>query len=86
VLAYRNESIDWQIWIAREGPRVPLRLAIRYESEPGIPRFTADLSNWNLSDATPDADFTFAPPADARQIEVARRNADGTIAATGETK
>lgn len=86
VLAYRNESIDWQVWIAREGPRVPLRLVIRYESEPGIPRFTADLSDWNLSDTTADADFTFSPPADARRIEVAKRNSDEPTAAAGEKR
>lgn len=86
VLAYRNESIDWQIWVSREEPRVPMRLAIRYESEPGIPRFTADLSNWNLSDATPEADFTFAAPADAKKIEVSKRNASEPVAATEEGK
>jgi hypothetical protein len=87
VLAYRNESIDWQIWVTREEPRVPLRLAIRYESEPGIPRFTADLSDWNLSDTTADADFTFAAPADAKPIEVVKRYAeDTTAAADGEKR
>jgi hypothetical protein len=86
VLAYRNESIDWQIWVAREGPRVPLRLAIRYESEPGIPRFIADLSDWNLSDTTADAEFTFSPPADAKPIEVVKRGADATAAADGEKR
>lgn len=87
VLAYRNESIDWQIWVARDGPRVPLRLAIRYESEPGIPRFIADLSDWNLSDTTADSEFTFSAPADAKPIEIAKRNEDGpTAAASGEKK
>jgi hypothetical protein len=87
VLAYRNESIDWQIWVARDGPRVPLRLAIRYESEPGIPRFIADLSDWNLSDTTADSEFTFSPPADAKPIEIVKRAAEGpTAAADGEKR
>jgi hypothetical protein len=85
VLAYRNESIDWQVWVAREGPRVPLRLTIRYETEPGVPRFTADLSDWNLSASATDADFTFSPPADAKKIEVHRRDTD-TVAASEEAK
>lgn len=86
VLAYRNESIDWQVWVAREGPRVPLRLTIRYESEPGLPRFTADLSDWNLSDSTADTDFTFTPPADAKKIEVHHREKGETVAASEEAK
>ena len=86
VLAYRNESIDWQIWVSREGPRVPLRLTIRYEAEPGVPRFTADLSDWNLSASTSDADFTFSAPADAKKIEVHHRENGNSVAASEEAK
>ena len=68
-LAFMQEGLDWQIWIA-DGPRpVPLRLVITYVDEPGAPQYIAELSKWDFQPRLSDHYFTFRPPADSDEIE-----------------
>ena len=68
-LAFMQEGLDWQIWIA-DGPRpVPLRLVITYVDEPGAPQYIAKLSKWDFQPRLSDHYFTFRPPADSDEIE-----------------
>jgi hypothetical protein len=68
--AYRQEAVDWQIWIARGDKPVPLRVVITGTQNPAQPQFEADLS-WNLAPQYTDATFTFQPPPDAKLISIA---------------
>ena len=66
---FRQEEVDWQIWI-RTGPApVPLKLVITTTSEPTNPTHTAIL-HWNTTPKTSDAMFTFVPPAGALKIAI----------------
>jgi hypothetical protein len=68
-LAFRQEGIDWQIWV-EDGPQpVPRKVVITYKDSPGYPSYTAFLSKWNLKADAPDSSFTFTPPAGAKQIQ-----------------
>jgi hypothetical protein len=68
-LAFRQESVDWQIWL-EDGPRpLPRKVVITYKESAGHPQYTSILSNWNLSADVPDAQFTPAVPKDAKQVE-----------------
>lgn len=68
-LAFTQELVDWQIWIADGYPMVPRKVVITYKQEPGAPQYTARLSRWDLSASPPDALFQFEPPRGAREIE-----------------
>lgn len=68
-LAFRQENIDWQIWIA-DGPKpVPRKLVITYKNEIGSPQYAAVLSGWNFQPRLSDHAFTFHPPTDSSLIE-----------------
>jgi hypothetical protein len=70
-LAFANEFLEWQVWIAAEGPPVPRQLVITYVEEPGAPRYRAFLSDWDLDAKFGDEVFAFTPPDGAKRIEIA---------------
>jgi hypothetical protein len=70
-LAFRQESVDWQIWIEDGDRPLPRKVVITFKESPGHPQYTAFLSNWNLSAETTDATFALAPPAGAKQVDFA---------------
>jgi hypothetical protein len=70
-LAFRQEGIDWQIWVEDGAQPVPRKVVITYKDSPGYPNYTAFLSKWNLKADAPDSSFTFTPPAGAKQIDFA---------------
>lgn len=71
-------GIDWQVWVPAEGPAVPAKVSLHSTGEDGSERFSALLSDWNLSDETPDGAFAFTPPAGGRRIRMSRRVAAET--------
>jgi hypothetical protein len=46
--AFREDGIDWQIWIARGSRPLPLRVVIAGTKDPKVPQFEATL-NWNTA-------------------------------------
>jgi hypothetical protein len=68
-LLFVQDSIDWQVWI--EDSETPLlrKVAIAYKERAGVPRYTATLSNWNLEPEIASDQFTFSPPANAKEVE-----------------
>lgn len=69
-LAFRNATVDWQMWIERGHTPWVRKFAINYREQPGAPQFAAVLDEWDAAPATPDALFEFTPPEGAVQIEV----------------
>jgi len=67
-LAFRGETVDWQIWIEDGTQWVPRKLVITYKNLPGAPQFTAVLSDWDTATRPPDALFTAQVPAGAAKI------------------
>jgi hypothetical protein len=67
-LAFRNESVDWQIWIEKGKRPFFRKFLITYKQEAGHPQFAARLDRWNLSPQLPDSLFEFSPPRGAERI------------------
>ncbi len=68
-LAFANEWLEWQLWVAAEGPPLPRKLAITYMDEPGEPKYTARFLSWNLSPELDDDLFVFKAPEGAHKME-----------------
>lgn len=69
-LAGRTEALDYEIWVAEGARPLPQRIVLTYRNAEGQPAFRAQFSGWDL--ASPDqVDYTFKPPAGARQIPFA---------------
>jgi len=68
-LAFRQDGVDWQIWI-EDGPKpLPRKIVITYKESPGYPQFIALLSDWNLDADVADSQFTAKIPAGAKKVE-----------------
>ena len=65
-LLFRQQNIDWQIWIAEGWAPLPLKVVIDYKAEPGRPQFIAWISDWDFSVYLPDSLFRADLPADAQ--------------------
>lgn len=68
-LAFRQDSVDWQIWIDSQGDPLPRKLVVTYKDTPAAPQFAATFVNWNTSPSFSPGTFTFAPPPEAQQVE-----------------
>jgi hypothetical protein len=67
-LAFRTDTVDWQIWISRGEKPLPLKYVITTKWITGAPEYSLRLSNWKTGDMDA-AEFTFTPPAEARQLD-----------------
>ena len=67
---FQPPGLELELWLAKDAQALPKRLFITYRSIPGQPSFIAEFSDWNLSPALTDADFTFQPPEGAKQVEL----------------
>ena len=69
-LFFTQEDLDWQLWVEASSTPVPRKLVIVYKQEPGIPQYSAVISEWDFTMATPDELFEFSRPEGARQIDL----------------
>jgi len=69
-VAFRGDTADVQLWIARDGDPLPRRMVITYRMAEGQPQFAADFRDWNLNPEVPDSAFAFAPAAGAEKIPI----------------
>ena len=80
--ALRNREVDWQIWIAAEGPALPCRLVVVDRGAPGMPRAVRECLAWNLSPQLDPETFSFTAPADAHEVVWLERPAAAPAAGT----
>jgi hypothetical protein len=67
-LAFRQATIDWQLWIDAGDRPLPRKLVITYKLEPGRPQYASVLDNWELNPEVADADFMPRVPQDKRAL------------------
>jgi hypothetical protein len=68
-LAFRQEGIDWQIWIDAGETPVPRKLLITFTDLAGQPQWTAELDSWDLSPELAEGVFDYEPPANAVEVD-----------------
>ena len=74
--AFREEGLDWQIWIQLGDYPLPRKFVIRTVTDDARPQHTSNLV-WNLAPSYNEAAFAFDPPAGALRIPLKEINADG---------
>lgn len=70
--AFRQASIDWQIWIATGAKPLPRKIVITNRGDEARPQSVTRIS-WNLKPAFTDSAFNFAPPKGSTKIEILPR-------------
>lgn len=75
--AFRQEGVDWQVWIQRGKAPLPLKMAITSREQPAAPTHSAWL-RWNLAPHLSETTFVFKPPPGSMKIVM--QTADGKTA------
>ena len=75
--AFRQEGIDWQIWIQLGDFPLPKKFVIRTLTDDARPQHTSTLT-WNLAPSYNEAAFTFDPPPGVERIPLRDINANAT--------
>jgi hypothetical protein len=68
--AFREDDVDWEIWIEKGDRPVPRKVVIVDRTDPNRPTFIARLK-WTVNPTFSDRDFAFVPDKDAKRIEQA---------------
>lgn len=69
-IAVTKDEVDWEIWIASTD-HLPRKLEITFKNQSGQPKVQLLFQRWNLNPKLKDSQFTFDPPKDAMEIEMA---------------
>ncbi|HTJ92086.1 MAG TPA: DUF2092 domain-containing protein [Pararobbsia sp.] len=67
--AFRQKTIDWQIWMTTGPTPLPRKLVIARRNDDARPQ-SVSIVNWNTKTAFSDSVFMFQPPAGAKKIEL----------------
>ncbi|MGF1579095.1 MAG: DUF2092 domain-containing protein [Gemmataceae bacterium] len=67
-LAFRQTTLDWQVWIDAGKKPLLRKVVITYLREGGQPQFYSRISNWEINPTFNDGSFTFTPPNAVRKI------------------
>jgi len=71
-LAFSSSREDLQLWLARSGKPIPLKLVITYRTELGSPEYIATFSDWQFPTEIPSSRFRATLPKDVKRIEFLR--------------
>jgi hypothetical protein len=74
--AFRQEGLDWQLWMQQGDYPLPRRLVITTLTDDARPQYSSVLT-WNLAPSFNEEAFTFDPPKDAQKIFLAEAKANG---------
>jgi hypothetical protein len=74
--AFREEDVDWEVWIQQGDQPLPRKLVIVDRTHPERPTFSTRLT-WAVNPTFADSDFTFVPDANAKRIQSATFQAPG---------
>jgi hypothetical protein len=77
--AFRQDDVDWQIWIQKGDHPLPRRLVITTKTDEARPQHTAEYT-WNLAPSFNDAAFVFDPPEGAGRVALAQVKAAAAAA------
>lgn len=75
--AFRQEGVDWQIWIQLGEFPLPRKLVIRTLTDDAKPQHS-EILTWNLAPSFNEDAFTFVPPPGVGRITIAEVKAKAT--------
>lgn len=68
-LAFRQDDVDWQVWVETGKRPFPRKLVITETWVTGAPQFTVEIVKWDVATKLKDSLFNFVPPKKAKKIE-----------------
>jgi len=86
-LIFRQDNVDWQIWVQDGDKPVPCKLVITSKKMKGEPQFEARFSKWDGAPTLTADTFVFKPPEGSIQVsfmEVKSAKTKSTAKAKGD--
>lgn len=68
--AFRQEDVDWQLWIENDDTPLPRKLVITSKHENGQPQYISTMT-WETDPRLAASTFVFTPPEGAHRIDFA---------------
>jgi hypothetical protein len=75
--AFRQEGLDWQVWIQMGDYPLPRKLVLTTLTDDARPQYSA-VYTWNLAPSFNEAAFEFDPPKDAQKIAIAKQTSSAS--------
>ncbi len=75
-LAFRQELLDWQIWIEAGKQPLPRKYVITFTGQKNQPQYTALIHRWDVNPKLSDELFEFQPPEGVRKVDFLNRHAE----------
>jgi hypothetical protein len=75
-LAFRQNLLDWQIWIDAGKQPLPRKLVITFKRQEGQPQYTALIHRWDVNPKLSDEMFQFQAPEGVRKVDFLNRHAE----------
>jgi len=69
-LAFRGETVDWQLWIEQGEKPFIRKVALSYREVPGTPQYIALVDDWETPKRFNDDLFTFVAPKGSEWIRI----------------
>lgn len=83
-LAFREEKVDWQLWV-REGDKpLPVKYVITTKWHTGAPQYEIRLRDWDENPVIKSDQFIFSIPDGAKRLDTISVNALGELVAEEE--
>src|SRR5262245_3922536 len=83
--AFRQEGLDWQVWMQAGKYPLPLKVVLTTLGDEARPQHEATYT-WNLAPSYTEKTFVFAPSPDAKKITIAEAQAAQVAKKQGEKK
>ncbi|WP_087003117.1 DUF2092 domain-containing protein [Rhizobium sullae] len=77
-LAFRNDVVDWQLWISKGDQKLPMKYVITTKWVTGAPQYTLRLRDWSTNKVDAKT-FSFTPPAEAKKLDAVYSDAIGDL-------
>ena len=69
-LAFRNQDVDWQLWVEVGANPIPRKLVITSKAVGGAPQYTLVIKDWKTDVAADQVAFDFKPPEGAAKLDL----------------
>jgi hypothetical protein len=69
-LAFRNNDVDWQLWVAVGSDPIPRKYVITSKAVTGAPQYTLRIKDWKTDVPVAADAFVFKPPANSDKVDI----------------
>ncbi len=78
-LAFRENKVDWQLWVKAGEEPLPMKYVITTKWQTAAPQYTVELRDWNRKPRIKGDQFTFTVAKGARRLETIPVNEMGEL-------